>query len=220
MRRHAPGVDGLAYPRQRCLPLCPAAALSKCCAVLCYAVLRRYVVRKDLTMNMVYVSRQYYQPDKQRDTFTCGPFNWLGQERPLTGQGSPPLFVKVRHGPNMYQCSLELGGQALLLQQPLGQQQHLGQPLVEQQQHAAASGVQQQAGMHGAGQSLPTQGEQPAGGGGVVVGGASTSSGSSPQLYGRVTLASSDQGLAPGQYAVFYQKGVCMGAAVILEAAA
>ena len=33
-----------------------------------------------------------------------------------------------------------------------------------------------------------------------------------------VTLGSQDQGLAPGQFAVFYQGDICMGSAVILEA--
>lgn len=35
---------------------------------------------------------------------------------------------------------------------------------------------------------------------------------------GHVTLDRNDQGLAPGQYAVFYQDGICLGAAKILDA--
>lgn len=33
-----------------------------------------------------------------------------------------------------------------------------------------------------------------------------------------VTVDKNDQGIAAGQYAVFYQMGVCLGSAVILEA--
>ena len=34
--------------------------------------------------------------------------------------------------------------------------------------------------------------------------------------HAHVALEENDQGLAPGQYAVFYQEGVCLGAAKIL----
>lgn len=39
-------------------------------------------------------------------------------------------------------------------------------------------------------------------------------------LYGMVALAENDQGLAAGQYAVFYQNGVCLGSAQMLGTAA
>ncbi|GLC68117.1 hypothetical protein PLESTF_000647800 [Pleodorina starrii] len=116
-----------------------------------------YVVAKDTLRNAVLVSRQYYDPDKQRNTFTCGPFNWLdAAARPASTDPriGEPLYVKVRHGPNMYQCQLRL--------------------------HDAAGDD-----TYGA------------------------------DSYGTVVLEQNDQGLAAGQYAVFYQGGRCLGCAVI-----
>ncbi|GIL93222.1 hypothetical protein Vretimale_8143 [Volvox reticuliferus] len=114
-----------------------------------------YVVAKDTLHNAVLVSRQYYDDTKQRDTFKCGPFNWLDAvARPDPRVG--PLFVKVRHGPNMYRCELQL--------------------------HDARGD-----GSYG------------------------------DDSYGTVVLEQNDQGLAAGQYAVFYQGGRCLGCAVIQE---
>ncbi|GLI67478.1 hypothetical protein VaNZ11_011695 [Volvox africanus] len=114
-----------------------------------------YVVAKDTLHNAVLVSRQYYDDTKQRDSFKCGPFNWLDTvARPDPQVG--PLFVKVRHGPNMYRCELQL--------------------------HDARGD-----GSYG------------------------------DDSYGTVLLEQNDQGLAAGQYAVFYQGGRCLGCAVIQE---
>ncbi|GAB4819907.1 hypothetical protein N2152v2_006953 [Parachlorella kessleri] len=103
-----------------------------------------YVTRKDPETNAVYLSRQYYDGDKLRNAFTCGSFNWIGGGPPAQEGGQ--VHCKVRHGPHMYPCSLQ----------------------------------------------MEESGER-----------------------GWVQLDGNDQGLAAGQYAVFYQGGYCLGSAVI-----
>lgn len=150
----------------------------------------RYVVHKDAKMNAVYVSLDYFSEDKSRNSFTCSSFNWIngGPPQPVSATdssnrtnaphtrhcteptsptvqfsseadtwndvgeqlkctGDARLFVKVRHGPNMYECKefkLSLDGSRA-----------------------------------------------------------------------QVLLSEHDQGLAGGQYAVFYQRGECLGCGVI-----
>ena len=67
----------------------------------------RYVTRKDPETNAVYLSRQYHDQDKVRNAFTCGSFNWIGGGPPAEGGGQ--VHCKVRHGPHMYPCSLQVG---------------------------------------------------------------------------------------------------------------
>lgn len=57
------------------------------------AARRRYVTRKDPSTNAVYVSRQYHEADKQRNSFACGAFSWCGDARPDPAR---PLLCKVR----------------------------------------------------------------------------------------------------------------------------
>ncbi len=59
----------------------------------------RYVTKKDLDGNIIYVSRAYYDDSRQRNSFQCSSFNWIGSDRP---RAISPLFCKVRHGPGMY----------------------------------------------------------------------------------------------------------------------
>ena len=122
---------------------------SGCCNLSRLGLLCRYVSRKDLQRNAVFISRQYYAPEKLRRCFWCEVVNWCSGARPALHE---LLQCKVRHGPGLYAAhitdSLQLGGKELL----------------------------------------------------------------------QVQLDSDDQGLAPGQYAVFYCAEVCLGAAVIRAA--
>jgi tRNA-specific 2-thiouridylase len=97
----------------------------------------------------VFVSRRYFDAEaaQRRGAFLCAGFSWTADLRPDPRR---PLQCKVRHGPHLYGCTLEL-----------------------------------EAGGEG----------------------------------GRVELDGADQGLAAGQYAVFYQGGYCLGSAVITAAA-
>ena len=100
-----------------------------------------YVVAKDPAANKVFVSRNYYSFDKQRNYFIVSDCNWLS--------GTPPtktdLHVKIRHGKNIYNCHVNQLGDG---------------------------------------------------------------------RWG-VTLAQDDQGIAPGQFAVFYDDQECLGAGII-----
>jgi tRNA-5-taurinomethyluridine 2-sulfurtransferase len=101
-----------------------------------------YVQRKELGENRIFVSRNYYDAEKPRDSFEAGALHWIH---------APPakseLQVKLRHGENSYGCTVEL---------------------------------------------------------------------LSPDLA-RVKLSGRDQGIAPGQFAVFYDGPVCLGCGVILH---
>lgn len=75
------------------------------------ALLRRYVARKDAATNTVYVSRAYYAPGKCRNAFLAGSLNWLAPGPPSF---HVPLSCKVRHGPRLYACAVELGDGGVL----------------------------------------------------------------------------------------------------------
>lgn len=105
-----------------------------------------YVTHKDIHTNTVYVSRDYYSVDKERNAFTCGGLNWINGPPNM----AEPVRCKTRHGPTIYQCCVSF---------------------ITDDQTALA-----------------------------------------------VKLDGNDQGLASGQYAVFYQGEVCLGSGVIQTA--
>lgn len=101
------------------------------------------MTQKNVHTNTVYVSRDYYSVDKERNTFTCDNINWVTDPPDLAF----PMHCKVRHGPALYKCCVTFT-------------------------NTDKNGV-------------------------------------------AVKLDCSDQGLASGQYAVFYQDDVCLGSGVI-----
>lgn len=58
-----------------------------------------YVVAKDPEANIVFMSRRYYEPDKQRNQFVMDSCNWIAYE-PKTGH----YQVKLRHGKHKHDC--------------------------------------------------------------------------------------------------------------------
>lgn len=44
----------------------------------------RYVTKKDIDRNAVYVSRSYFAEDKSRNSFCCGGFSWIDGPPDLT----------------------------------------------------------------------------------------------------------------------------------------
>lgn len=100
-----------------------------------------YVVAKDTQVNKVYISRNYYAPDKQRNAFEVAQLNWVGV---CEGQYQN-IQVKMRHGAYAHNCCI--------------------------------------------------------------------TSRSAGKL--QVTLAHQDQGIAAGQFAVFYHNAICLGAGII-----
>lgn len=62
-----------------------------------------YVVSKDVTKNRVFISRNYYAPDKQRRSFYIHGCNWFSGTAPL----EQTVDVKLRHGAQRQKAQLE-----------------------------------------------------------------------------------------------------------------
>ena len=64
-----------------------------------------YVSSKDISKNIVYISRNYHVAARKRSTFLCSGFNWIAN---ITAAEAENLKCKVRHGPAMYDCTFDL----------------------------------------------------------------------------------------------------------------
>ena len=167
-----------------------------------------YVAAKDATRNLVYVSRRYHSSDAPpRNSFRAGAFAWLGEARPAEGV-TAGVRVKVRHGPRLYACALRWETRA---------------------EAAAAEAAAAEAACAAAARVPPPPSRtrlvshDP-----IRYGDASspvTPQPAAPPAPGLTAvielLDGNDQGLAAGQYAVFYDAhGTCFGAGVILDSPA
>ncbi|GBG85929.1 hypothetical protein CBR_g40742 [Chara braunii] len=199
-----------------------------------------YVVAKDPTHNVVFVSRDYYSEDKRRRAFRAGDLNWIGRlPRPAES-----LRCKVRHGPKFHDCTIkfvETRTENKERGRAVGSTDKVPisscAPTTVQGGGATAQGQQQLKGASGspAGSAAedsqlllmstraPTFGKEEDGGGqskeekgeggGQHRGGVWSGVGETVV----VRLMQDDQGLAPGQFAAFYRQDVCVGSGVILE---
>jgi len=61
-----------------------------------------YVAAKDNESNIVYISRSYYAPDKERNRCEVGYFNWISGEQP----SATNLTVKLRHGAHKHEAEV------------------------------------------------------------------------------------------------------------------
>lgn len=102
-----------------------------------------YVVAKDVQTNTVYISRTYYDPDKNRNTVLIENMHWVKGFIPAKND----LEVKMRHGKDSNKCVIE---------------------------HISAERM-------------------------------------------KIHLADRDQGIAAGQFAVFYDGNECLGGGVVVE---
>ena len=61
-----------------------------------------YVTNKNMESNTVYVSRNYYEPQKKRDHFYTKEVHWISGKEEI----EKIERVKIRHGEEFYKCTM------------------------------------------------------------------------------------------------------------------
>jgi tRNA-5-taurinomethyluridine 2-sulfurtransferase len=152
----------------------------------------RYVVRKDPELNAVYVSLNYFSSDKLRDTFVCNELNWFGSR--------PPREVLPDDARDT--IAGERDKSVGRMEQGTDDDHHLHLSAASSSECGVGEAPLLVKVRHGPNAYACKRFELRDGGRAAIV-----------------QLPANDQGLAAGQFAVFYQGGVCLGGGVICEAA-
>ena len=150
-----------------------------------------YVCAKDTDANVVYVTRDYYSVDKERNTFRVGAFNWIG--------GCPPP------APGGWVMGYGAGSD----EGAADEEEKRGEGT--QPRRRSTSGASAAAVAAAVASELYCKvrhGEKRY---------RCTLKFDAAEKEGSVVIDSHDQGLAAGQFAVFYDGETCLGCGVILE---
>ena len=166
-----------------------------------------YVARKDVGGNVVYVTKDNKGVDKSRSTFSVGEFNWISGEVPFSDENGWVLGAvgddgddasseqKVLHPPMAVPDDFDLTA-------PKPGSNALSSDICEISEKARAAAKASRLFVkvrHGENRYGCTVKLDETGATGVVV------------------IDRDDQGLAAGQFAVFYHENVCLGCGVISE---
>ena len=158
-----------------------------------------YVAAKDVVGNVVYVTRDYYSVDKERNTFRVGEFSWLSGTAPASDADGYALG----HGGEGARLAWACDGDGC------------------DDDGATSRETTSSRGVNGGASASEVDATK------------------TSELYckvrhgenryrctlrfdidgdaGTVVIEADDQGLAAGQFAVFYDRRVCLGCGVILE---
>jgi tRNA-specific 2-thiouridylase len=146
-----------------------------------------YVVRKDPAENVVFISRSYHTEDKIRNEFEVGALNWLSGYEPTVG-GEVGRAVDEAAGEASVK-TVDGNSVALSVKVRHGEQMYKAEVRFDGEDEVEMGGS---------------------------VGGRAKGEVGAANLRANVKLEESDQGLAAGQFAVFYDGEICLGGGVIL----
>ena len=158
-----------------------------------------YVAAKDVEGNVVYATREYYAVEKKRDTFEVGEFSWVSGAPPPRDENGWALGIKPEEENDGPSSGEEQDAPSAAIHPPMaitGKTNGAGETSAAATAAAKASNlfVKVRHGENRYGCTLRF---------------------SEDGTSGSVVIERDDQGLAAGQFAVFYEGETCLGCGVI-----